>query len=313
MPIPFIIDTDMAHEDMHAILYLLKHPEADVRAIAVDGTGEAHCKEGVAAALHLLDLHNASDDILVACGRETPLACDHVFPDAWREQADTYYGLDLPTSTRQPAPIDAADLIIKVCEEADEPVIIVAIGPLTNVAVALQKAPHIIPKIRNICIMGGAVDVRGNLWHTVDYLTENTVAEWNIYIDPHAADIVVRSGATVTLVPVDATRYAVLTEAFYEQLGVSKQTPEADFVHRMISANLRFVQTGQFQFWDSLTAAIALDDSLATIEERGITVITDEGNECGYTKPDPNGTIIRVATWADGERFKTEFLIQLNR
>lgn len=312
MPIPFIVDTDMAHEDMHAILYLLKHPDADVRAIAVAGTGECHCEQGVAAALHLLDLNSAADDILVACGRETPLACDHVFPDAWREQADTYYGLALPKSNRTPTPMDAADLIINICEDAPEPVIIVAIGPLTNVAVALQKAPHIIPNIRNIVIMGGAVDVKGNLWSTVDYLKDNTVAEWNIYIDPHAADIVVRSGATVTLVPIDATRYAIVDEPFYDKLGAEKQTPEADFVHRMLGANLRFVRSGHFQFWDSLTAAIALDDSLATITERGITVITEEGKESGYTKPDPDGTLIRVASWADGERFKTEFLGRLN-
>ena len=94
-----IVDADMAHEDMHAILYLLKRPDVRVVAITVSGTGEAHCGPGVRHALGLIELHGG-DDIPVACGRETPLTGNHAFPAEWRTQVDELYGLALPAGAR---------------------------------------------------------------------------------------------------------------------------------------------------------------------------------------------------------------------
>lgn len=85
-----VIDTDMAGDDWMAILYLLQRPDIIVQAITVTGTGEAHCQAGVKNALGLVALAG-NNPIPVACGRETPLQGDHVFPDSWRSSVDSLF------------------------------------------------------------------------------------------------------------------------------------------------------------------------------------------------------------------------------
>ncbi len=106
-PRAVVIDTDMAADDWLAILYLLGRLEVNVKAITVAGRGEAHCGPGVRNALGLVALAG-QPDIPVACGRETPLAGDHAFPDPWRDRVDTLFGLSLPANPNQPAPGSAA-------------------------------------------------------------------------------------------------------------------------------------------------------------------------------------------------------------
>jgi inosine-uridine nucleoside N-ribohydrolase len=300
-PKAVIFDTDMAHEDMFAALFLLAHPSVDVRAITVAGTGEAHCGPGVANALGLVALAGQSG-IPVACGRETPLAGDHAFPADWRQSADEAYGGPIPAGG-EPAPLDAPGLIAESLRSSTGKTSIVAVGPLTNIAEAIQKYPEITDKLETIYVMGGAVEVPGNVGPS-GLGIQNEHAEWNIYVDPLAANIVLASGIPVTLVPLDATRDVPITRAFYRALGKNTKTPRAQLVHEILTANLDFVDSGGFQFWDSLTAAIFTDESLATFEETQITVVEEEGPESGYTKPSPGGVPVRVAMRADREKFE---------
>jgi hypothetical protein len=82
-PLPLLIDTDVAADDLMTLAFLVGSPRVEVRAVAVSGTGEAHCGPGVDVVLRLLERLEAPP-IAVACGRETPIAGDHAFPDAWR-------------------------------------------------------------------------------------------------------------------------------------------------------------------------------------------------------------------------------------
>jgi hypothetical protein len=91
-PRPVILDVDMAHGNMTAALFLLQHPNVEVRALTVAGTGKAHCGPGVAHALGLLRLVDGAD-IPVACGPEIPEPGGHSFPATWRADADRAYGL----------------------------------------------------------------------------------------------------------------------------------------------------------------------------------------------------------------------------
>jgi len=308
-PEPVIFDTDMAHEDMFSALFLLSHPNVDLKAITVTGTGEAHCSPGVVNALGLVKL-SSHEDIPVSCGREQPLAGNHEFPAEWRQDADAAYGVDIPEGG-EPSNLNAADLIIDIAQNSDEPVTIVAVGPLTNVAEAIQKEPSITSNIKAIYIMGGAVNVDGNVGNSGVGI-DNKHAEWNIYIDPVAANIVFASGIPVTLVPLDATKDVPVTRKFYDSLGNNLNTPTAKFVHEMLSANLDFVDSGGFQFWDTLTSAIFTDESIASFEEIELSVVEEEGPESGYTKPDTAGPTIRVATSADRSNFESIFLTILN-
>jgi inosine-uridine nucleoside N-ribohydrolase len=308
-PQPVIVDVDMAHEDMHALLYLLQHPNVDVKAITVVGTGEAHCEPGVRHALGIVALDGAGN-IPIACGRETPLAGDHGFPAAWREAVDNLYGLHLPEGG-DASPLSAPELIASVTQGSPEKVSIVAVGPLTNVAEAILASPDMIENVQVIYVMGGAVEVVGNVGLSGVGI-DNRFAEWNIYADPQAANIVFNLGAPVTLVPLDATRHAPITIRFYQTLEDQRDSPEADFVYDLLTANLEFVQSGGFQFWDSLTAAILTDESLATFKPYNIQVVEEEGPESGYTKPVAGGAEVRVAVSADGRRFEEMFLEVLN-
>lgn len=308
-PKPVIFDTDMAHEDIFSALFLLSHPNVDVRAITVTGTGEVHCRPGVEYALGLAAM-NGHEDIPVACGRETPLAGNHVFPADWRQDADEGYGVAMPTGGN-PSNLSAPDLIIDLVQNSDVPITIVAVGPLTNVAEAFQKAPQISKNIAEIYIMGGAVKVEGNVGNSGVGI-QNKYAEWNIYIDPVAANIVFNSGAPIILIPLDATKDVPVTRRFYRALGDNRDTPSANLVYDILTANLGFVDSGGFQFWDSLTSAIFTDQSIAAFEEMQLTVVEEEGPESGYTKPDPNGAKIKVATSADRSKFEGIFLTILN-
>jgi pyrimidine-specific ribonucleoside hydrolase len=308
-PKPVILDVDMAHEDMFSALFLLSHPNVDLRAITVSGTGEAHCAPGVSNALGLVALSRHAE-IPVACGRETPLAGDHEFPAEWRRAADGAYGIDLPAGA-EPSSLSASDLILDIARNSTEPVTIVAVGPLTNIAEAIQKEPEIAPRIREIYVMGGAVNVAGNVGLSRVGI-ENEFAEWNIYIDPTAANIVFDSGIPVTLVPLDATRHVPVTRDFHKALGDNQHTPSARLVHEMLTANLGFVDSGGFQFWDSLTAAIFTDPGLASFEEIALKVIEEEGPESGRTKSGPDGSTIRVAMNANRETFEQILLTVWN-
>lgn len=304
-PKAMIFDTDMAHEDMFAALFLLSHPNVDVRAITVSGTGEAHCSPGVAHALGLVEL-SGHKDIPVACGSETPLKGNHVFPSEWRQTADDAYGVEIPDGGAA-STLSASDLIIETVSGSNESITIVTVGPLTNIAEALQKDPEIDAHIKEIYIMGGALDDEGNVGNSGVGI-QNKYAEWNIYIDPVAANIVFKSGIPIILVPLDATSDVPVTRNFYKALGENRNTPTANLVYEILTANLDFVDSGGFQFWDSLTAATATDQNLVSFEDIQLVVVEEEGSESGRTKRDANGATIKVAVGANENRFEQLFL-----
>ena len=237
-PRPVLIDTDMAGDDWMAILYLLNRPEVSVTAITVSGTGEAHCFPGINHAMSLAALAG-QPEIPVSCGRTTPLQGEHAFPPGWRANVDALAGLTLQSNPASPAAQPAAELLTTTIQSLPGKVTILTLGPLTNLAEALQSAPEIKDKIEMVYIMGGAVDVPGNVG-TSGAGIDNSVAEWNIYIDPRAAAIVLQSGAPVTLVPLDATNHAPITQKFYERLKEDRKSPEANVCLRCFDKVRRF-------------------------------------------------------------------------
>lgn len=309
-PRPTIIDTDMAGDDWMAILYLLNRPDISVEAITVTGTGEAHCEPGVRNAMRLTALAG-QPEIPVSCGRETPLRGNHSFPAAWRENVDALAGLTLPDNPASPSPQSAVKLLATTIETSPDKITILALGPLTNLAEILEAAPGLKDKIEMIYIMGGAVDVPGNVGYSRAGI-DNPFAEWNIYVDPHAAALVFRSGVPITLVPLDATNHAPVTENFVKRIKNDRQTPEARFVFDLLTKYYDFIQSGGYYFWDPLAAAILTDNSLGTFETKTLIVIEEEGNDSGRTQVSGDGAPIRVAVNADGERFEQLFLDALN-
>jgi inosine-uridine nucleoside N-ribohydrolase len=300
----------MAADDLWAILYLLQRPDVSIKAITVSGTGETHCEPGVRHALGLVALANGGD-IPVTCGRETPLQGNHAFPKDWRDAVDNLYGLSLPKTTASASKQTAVELLPSVIQSSPQKVVLLTLGPLTNVAEALQAAPSLVNKLQMIYIMGGAVDVPGNI-AVSGVGIDNKVAEWNVYVDPHAANVVFKSGAPVTLVSLDATNHAPLTASFYDRIKGNHTSPEANFVFDLLTKNYGMVQSGTYYFWDSLTATMSTDQSLATFQTINLAVVEGEGPESGRTVRSNGGGSVRVAVSADGSRFEQVFLQTLN-
>lgn len=305
-----VIDTDMAADDWMAILYLLQRPDVTVKAITVTGAGEAHCAPGVRHALGLAALAG-NDHVLVACGRETPLQGSHTFPDSWRSGVDRLLGLTLPEVQDTAPDQTAVKLLTSVIQSSPEKVTILTLGPLTNVAEAFQSTPSLVDNVEMIYIMGGAVTVQGNVGVAQGGIL-NKKAEWNIYVDPFAANLVLQSGASITLVPLDATNHAPLTTKFYNRVKSSHVSPEATFVFDVLTQQKGFIGSGGYYFWDPLAAAILTDESLSTFEKKNLCVVETEGSESGWMKTDAGCPEIRVAISADGERFEQIFLDTLN-
>jgi inosine-uridine nucleoside N-ribohydrolase len=307
---PVVIDTDMGNDDWMAILYLLNRPDVEVKAITVSGTGLAHCEPGTRNALRLLALaeHNA---VPVACGRETPLVGDHAFPDEWRVGADNLSGLRLPEGPGDVSEKGAAELLLETVGASSGKATLLALGPLTNVAEAVQRSPSLTSNLEMVYIMGGAVDVPGNI-ASVGVGIDNDVAEWNIYVDPRAANIVLESGAPVTLVPLDATNHVPVDRAFYQRIEKNRASPEVEFIFSVLTQLGESIDAGGYYLWDAMAAAILTDETLASFETRNLSVVEGEGPESGRTRVTPGGPGVRVVLSADGPRFEQVFLDTLN-
>ena len=230
--IPVVVDTDLALDDVVALLFLLSSPAADVRAVTVSGTGEVHCPHGLTVMGALLAV-TGDQEIPVACGRGTPLVGNHAFPDDWREAADSGWGLDLSTAAAPATERTAVDLLAETL--APGGATLLTLGPLTNVAQAFRADPGLAAKVSSLVFMGGAVDVHGNVFG--DGLADPAVAEWNAYVDPTAAAEVISSGAPVVIVGLDATNQAPVTKDFVEMLRANAHTDAASLAAELIGQN----------------------------------------------------------------------------
>ncbi len=302
--IPVIVDMDVAPDDIGALVYLLKHPGVSVRAITVS-CGITYVPWGVANVLRLLD-YLGFRDIPVAAGKETPLVGDNAFPTEWRGGCYNFYGLELPATDLHPSVMNASELIMSVIASSAENLTLVTTGPLTNIALALQANPSIKEGIERIHCMGGAVTVPGNVGFEYPAIP-NYVAEWNVWVDPHAAEIVFKSGVSVTLIPLDATNEVPTSEAFRTRLEGIMRTPEAEIVHQFVQPEI-----GGY-FWDQLTAVALTNPSVVTFESHYIEVLISDENQTGWTQSiaqDPPNT--QVAVHADADTFEDLFIETIN-
>ena len=306
-PIPVLLDTDMAMDDIGALFYLLQHPAIDLRAITVNGVAFAHCDAGVHNTLGLLEVARAPE-IPVSCGREEPYPGGRPAPDGWRKSADALYGAQVRTGERHADQRPAAKLLANTIAAAPGEIVVVALGPLTNLAEAFQAEPSLASQIKEIIIMGGAVAAPGNV---TDGDPANQVSEWNFFADPVAADIVLASGAPITLVPLDATNQVPFTRGFYQRLKAGHLSRSATFTYNLLYLNQWWLDGGMY-WWDTLAAAVITDPGLVRLEEMALDVVTDQGSEMGRSIETANGSPVRVATDADRQAFEGLFLAVLN-
>lgn len=271
---PVIFDNDMAIDDWSALLYLLHHPKAEVIAVTIAASGESHCEPGLKNTNALIDLSRKTQKpIPVACGDDYPLDGYFVFPEAWRKDSDTLSGVAIKPSARPISDQHAAKVIHDALASASEPATIIATGPLTNIAQWLERYPQDKEKIDQLVIMGGTVDAPGNI--IVPLFTKghpNTTAEWNIFVDPLAADKVFSAGLPIVLVGLDVTNSVRVTKKVAADFKQSVKTDSAKFWDEVLDKNDWFIASNEYYFWDSLSVMTAMEPGLCQGDMQSLRV-----------------------------------------
>jgi len=213
----------------------------------------------------------------------------------------------------------AVDFIIDTVKANPNEITILAIGPLTNIALAVKKSPDIVPLIKKIIYMGGAVDVAGNTTH---------FAEFNWWFDPEAAQFVVRLPIPQVVVPLDVTDTVFLTKPVYDRIAHPAKPTAVTEVFRKLNG-YGFSGTNGFEnnpnytqnIWDTLVLAYLIDPRYATqTVERYVDVVAkpgaaDNGRSIGYTTP-PAGVPLQKMTVVkkfDNARFFELYIDLLTR
>ena len=188
-----ILDTDPGIDDSLAILLALASPEITLEGLSVVH-GNSSTAQGTINALSVLELAKASH-IPVYKGCELPLVQPSLLaPETHGEQGIGYAKLSAPQT--KPQVQKGSDFLIEKIMSSPGEITLVAIGPLTNIALAIRQEPRIVENVKEVFIMGGAIRHEGNT---------TMLAEFNTYVDPHAAHIVFHSGMPITLTPLDVT------------------------------------------------------------------------------------------------------------
>jgi purine nucleosidase len=199
VPRDFLIDTDVASDDAVALIMALRAP--DVRVVAITTVaGNVDVRQATRNALYTVELCGAN--VPVYTGADKPLLRTHQNA-TWFHGRDGLGDHNYPAPRRSPEESHAVDAMIEAIE-ANPGLVLVTLGPLTNVALALSKRPAIAAKVSRCVVMGGAPCCEGNV---------TPAAEYNIWVDPEAARIVLLSGLPVELVGWHLSRgEAVLNE-----------------------------------------------------------------------------------------------------
>ncbi|MFJ2996881.1 pyrimidine-specific ribonucleoside hydrolase RihA [Raoultella planticola] len=291
MALPIILDCDPGHDDAIAIVLALASPELDVKAIT-SSAGNQTPEKTLRNVLRMLTLLQRQD-IPVAGGARKPLMRELIIADNVHGES----GLDgpaLPEPDFAPQSVTAVELMAKTLRESPQPVTIVATGPQTNVALLLNSHPELHDKIARIVMMGGAM-VLGN-WQPA--------AEFNIYVDPEAAEIVFQSGIPVVMAGLDVTHRAQihgLDIERFRQLG----NPVATIVAELLDFFMEYHKDAKWGFTgaplhDPCTIAWLLKPELFTSVERWVGVETQGKYTQGMTVVDyyyltgnqPNTTVL---------------------
>ncbi|KHN08006.1 Putative uridine nucleosidase 2 [Glycine soja] len=305
-PKKIIIDTDPGIDDAMAIFLALQSPEVEVIGLTTI-FGNVYTTLATRNALHLLEVAGRTD-IPVAEG-------SHVTSTNGTKLrvADFVHGVDglgnqnFPPPKGKPIEESAASFLVHQAKVNPGKVTVVALGPLTNIALAIQLDPEFAKNIGQILILGGAFAVNGNV---------NPAAEANIFGDPEAADVVFTSGADVLAVGINVTHQVVLTESDREKLA-SSNGKFAQYLNKILDVYFSYHREAYnvkgVYLHDPTVVLAAVDPSLVTCIEgivrvqtsgitRGITILYNKQKRFAEINEWSNKPTVKVAVTVDAPR-----------
>ena len=302
-----IIDCDVGVDDALALILAFHSPELDVKAVT-GVTGNVPVEKVFENIQKVLSLIQPKNKPVIAGGADQPLAGKPVY-------AYTVHGRDGLGGAK----IDfrgkedvwelfagrADELLVRMARQYPGEINLIATAPLTNLALALQGDREGMSKLKEITIMGGAVRIRGNI---------TPFAEFNIFSDPLAAQIVLKSRLPITLVPLDVTHQVSLTPQWMEE----RVNPIGNSFSKFLiyatgyrSTTRRFRNGKLFHLHDPLAVGVAIDPTLVTKERLSIGVEIQKGEHYGKTSEVKEGPKVEVCLGVDGRRFLELFLSRL--
>lgn len=296
----FLVDTDTASDDAVALVIALRARDINVECITVVA-GNCNVDQAVQNALYTVELCGA--DVPVYAGEAGPLT-RKPFDAVHVHGEDGMGDIGLPLHGRVPADGDAVDKIIETIHANAGEIEIVTLGPLTNMAKAVQRDPTIAAKVKQCTLMGGSPDGRGNVWPGSCF---------NIYADPEAAHVVYHAGFKLRMVGWDISRkFAVVTKEEQKALH-DIGTKLAVFSHDIQKCVSNWTDNTTnlpgYDLPDPIATAIAIDPSIATkTEHYYIDIETNSDLTRGQTVVDYNGTFgkapnVELVIEASHERF----------
>jgi inosine-uridine nucleoside N-ribohydrolase len=290
-----ILDCDPGHDDAIALLLALGSPELELVGVTTV-CGNQTLEKTTANAIRVLD-HMGRDDIPVAAGAAHPLVRP-VYVAANVHGETGLDGPDLPPPQREPVAEHAIDWIARTLRERREPVTLVPTGPLTNVALLLARYPDV--PVERIVLMGGAIG-EGNV---------TPAAEFNIWVDPEAAARVFQSGLDLTMVGLDVTHKALMTQAHADRLAATGRAG------RLVADLFGFYSRFHHERYgwdgapihDACAVACLIDPTLFELRRCGVRIDTGGELSGGRTNVDRWGRVgwehnCTVAVDIDAERF----------
>lgn len=263
-----IIDTDTASDDAVALLMALRTPDIDVKAITIVA-GNMPVAQGSINARYTVEL--CGKDVPVYEGIDAPLLRD-VYRAYFFHGEDGMGNMNYPAPKLQPAPGHAVEAMIETIK-ANPGIMLVTLGPLTNVAVALRLAPEIVKNVSRCVVMGGAANVVGNI---------TPAAEYNIWCDPEAARAVFSSGLPVEMVGWELCRgEANLSD---DEMAYCKRVINTPYSHFAIDCNESALKASRewlgdpgLGLPDPVAMAVAIDPTIVTRKSKHYVEIECEG------------------------------------
>ena len=283
-----IIDTDPGADDVLALIMALNSPELEILALTTV-EGNARLEHTTANALRLLD-YMGRTEIPVYEGSSTPIEGE--FHHAYEVHGDEGLTVRLPDTESRPADGNAVDFIIETAMGMPGELVLFAVGPLTNVARALMKEERLKDALKRVYIMGGQGDGSGNV---------TPYAEFNIWDDPYAANVVFGSGVPVTLLGLNISRQTSIARD--EEGWFTGETPGERLAARILE---NWFELGQgerqrFSMHDPVTIMAALRPDLMQTQAATLTVET-KGERVGEIIADyDSGGSVGVAVEVESE------------
>ncbi|MCA1990753.1 MAG: nucleoside hydrolase [Coleofasciculus sp. S288] len=251
----FLIDTDTASDD--AVALVMAHNRSDVRVVAVTiVNGNVPVEQGAKNALYTLEVCNASTPVYIGCTKPILRECSYA---DWFHGSDGMGNMHYPNPNRKPESEHAVDIIINTLKTYPGEITLVTLGPLTNIATALLRAPEIASLVERCVIMGGAANTVGNV---------TPAAEYNIWVDPEAAKIVFHSGMPMEMVGWELSRYdAALTPFEIETVtnfGTQRARLAMESNKTALEASMKIQGASGLTLADPVAMAVALDPDIVT-------------------------------------------------